>query len=144
MSATGYSPRKARRNILVLLPLLAFLALATLFFFRLGAGDPSHLRAGLLSIWVSVWNSLARLSSPMPMPPSVTRISRNSVNSLSANAKVRRGQVPSIVPTALRGTYRARSVTRPPGSLNFTAFETRLTTICLVLCTSRSVVLRSP
>ena len=48
MSATGDSPRKARRNILVLLPLLAFLALATLFFFRLGAGDPSHLPSALI------------------------------------------------------------------------------------------------
>ena len=48
MSATGDSPRKARPNILVLLPLLAFLALATLFFFRLGAGDPSHLPSALI------------------------------------------------------------------------------------------------
>ena len=48
MSATGDSPRKARLNILVLLPLLAFLALATLFFFRLGAGDPSHLPSALI------------------------------------------------------------------------------------------------
>jgi len=48
MSATGDSPGKARRNILVLLPLVAFLALATLFFFRLGAGDPSHLPSALI------------------------------------------------------------------------------------------------
>ena len=48
MSATGDSPRKARLNSLVLLPLLAFLALATLFFFRLGAGDPSHLPSALI------------------------------------------------------------------------------------------------
>jgi cytochrome c biogenesis protein CcmG/thiol:disulfide interchange protein DsbE len=48
MSATGDSPRKARLNILVLLPLVAFLALATLFFFRLGAGDPSHLPSALI------------------------------------------------------------------------------------------------
>jgi cytochrome c biogenesis protein CcmG/thiol:disulfide interchange protein DsbE len=37
-----------RRNILMLLPLLAFLALAALFFYRLGAGDPSHLPSALI------------------------------------------------------------------------------------------------
>jgi cytochrome c biogenesis protein CcmG/thiol:disulfide interchange protein DsbE len=37
-----------RRNILVLLPLFAFLALAALFFYRLGAGDPSHLPSALI------------------------------------------------------------------------------------------------
>jgi cytochrome c biogenesis protein CcmG/thiol:disulfide interchange protein DsbE len=39
---------KLRRNILVLLPLLAFLALAALFLVRLGAGDPSHLPSALI------------------------------------------------------------------------------------------------
>ena len=48
MSATGDSPGTKQRNLLVLLPLLAFLALATLFFFRLGAGDPSHLPSALI------------------------------------------------------------------------------------------------
>jgi cytochrome c biogenesis protein CcmG/thiol:disulfide interchange protein DsbE len=37
-----------RRNFVVLLPLLAFLALAALFFFRLGAGDPSHIPSALI------------------------------------------------------------------------------------------------
>ncbi len=37
-----------RRNIIVLLPLLAFLALAALFLYRLGAGDPSHLPSALI------------------------------------------------------------------------------------------------
>jgi cytochrome c biogenesis protein CcmG/thiol:disulfide interchange protein DsbE len=35
-------------KILVLLPLVAFLALAALFFFRLGAGDPSQLPSALI------------------------------------------------------------------------------------------------
>jgi cytochrome c biogenesis protein CcmG/thiol:disulfide interchange protein DsbE len=37
-----------RRRILVLVPLLAFLALAALFFYRLGAGDPSRLPSALI------------------------------------------------------------------------------------------------
>jgi cytochrome c biogenesis protein CcmG, thiol:disulfide interchange protein DsbE len=37
-----------RRNILVLLPLLAFLALAALFFVRLGAGDASRIPSALI------------------------------------------------------------------------------------------------
>ena len=43
---TGAS--KTRRNILVLLPLVAFLALAALFLVRLGAGDPSRLPSALI------------------------------------------------------------------------------------------------
>src|SRR5664279_4890089 len=39
---------KTRRNILVLLPLLAFLALAALFLYRLGAGDASRLPSALI------------------------------------------------------------------------------------------------
>ena len=37
-----------RRNILLLLPLLAFLALAALFLYRLGTGDPSKLPSALI------------------------------------------------------------------------------------------------
>ncbi|HKS86610.1 MAG TPA: DsbE family thiol:disulfide interchange protein [Pseudolabrys sp.] len=37
-----------RRNILVLLPLFVFLALAALFFFRLGDGDPSRIPSALI------------------------------------------------------------------------------------------------
>ena len=37
-----------RRNILVLLPLIAFLGLAALFLYRLGAGDPSRLPSALI------------------------------------------------------------------------------------------------
>ena len=37
-----------RRRFIVLLPLLFFLALAALFFFRLGAGDPSHIPSALI------------------------------------------------------------------------------------------------
>ena len=37
-----------RRRMLVLLPLLAFLALAALFMFRLGAGDPSRIPSALI------------------------------------------------------------------------------------------------
>ena len=37
-----------RRRMIVLAPLLAFLALAALFMFRLGAGDPSHIPSALI------------------------------------------------------------------------------------------------
>ncbi len=47
-TASDESTGPKRRNILVLLPLLAFLALAALFFYRLGAGDPSHLPSALI------------------------------------------------------------------------------------------------
>src|SRR5664279_5513682 len=48
MSEPAHTPRKTQRNILVLLPLLAFLALAALFFVRLGAGDASHIPSALI------------------------------------------------------------------------------------------------
>jgi cytochrome c biogenesis protein CcmG/thiol:disulfide interchange protein DsbE len=49
MSAnSGDNPRSKQRNILVLLPLVAFLALAALFFVRLGSGDPSQLPSALI------------------------------------------------------------------------------------------------
>jgi cytochrome c biogenesis protein CcmG/thiol:disulfide interchange protein DsbE len=49
MSATpSESAGTKRRNILVLLPLVVFLALAGLFLFRLGSGDPSKLPSALI------------------------------------------------------------------------------------------------
>ena len=39
---------RGRRSILVLLPLATFLALAALFFFRLGTSDPSRLPSALI------------------------------------------------------------------------------------------------
>ena len=47
-SASSESAGKKRRNILVLLPLIAFLALAALFLVRLWSGDPSHLPSALI------------------------------------------------------------------------------------------------
>jgi cytochrome c biogenesis protein CcmG, thiol:disulfide interchange protein DsbE len=42
-------PEKTRRsNIFVFLPLIVFIALAALFFYRLGAGDPSHIPSALI------------------------------------------------------------------------------------------------
>jgi cytochrome c biogenesis protein CcmG, thiol:disulfide interchange protein DsbE len=42
------TPAKKRRNLLVLLPLVVFLALAALFFYRLGGGDPSLIPSALI------------------------------------------------------------------------------------------------
>jgi cytochrome c biogenesis protein CcmG, thiol:disulfide interchange protein DsbE len=49
MSTTSSEPSgNTRRNILVLLPLIVFLALAALFLVRLGAGDPGRLPSALI------------------------------------------------------------------------------------------------
>jgi cytochrome c biogenesis protein CcmG/thiol:disulfide interchange protein DsbE len=48
MSATVPDEKPARRRLLVLLPLVVFLALAALFFLRLGAGDPSRIPSALI------------------------------------------------------------------------------------------------
>lgn len=47
-TATSESPDRKRRNVLVLLPLVVFLALAALFLIRLWSGDPSRLPSALI------------------------------------------------------------------------------------------------
>jgi cytochrome c biogenesis protein CcmG, thiol:disulfide interchange protein DsbE len=47
-TASREDPGKKPRNILVLLPLIVFLALAALFFYRLGIGDPSRIPSALI------------------------------------------------------------------------------------------------
>jgi cytochrome c biogenesis protein CcmG/thiol:disulfide interchange protein DsbE len=47
MSAQAEGP-PVRRRLIVLLPLVLFLGLAGLFFFRLGAGDPSRIPSALI------------------------------------------------------------------------------------------------
>jgi len=48
MSATASREKPTRRRLLVLLPLVIFLGLAALFFFRLGSGDPSRIPSALI------------------------------------------------------------------------------------------------
>ena len=48
MSAAVSERETQRRRLFVLLPLLLFLALAALFFFRLGSGDPSRIPSALI------------------------------------------------------------------------------------------------
>jgi cytochrome c biogenesis protein CcmG/thiol:disulfide interchange protein DsbE len=48
MSTPADSAPTARRRLIVLLPLAVFLALAGLFLFRLGAGDPGRLPSALI------------------------------------------------------------------------------------------------
>jgi cytochrome c biogenesis protein CcmG/thiol:disulfide interchange protein DsbE len=48
MSIATQPPDGRRRNILVLAPLVVFAALAALFFFRLGSGDPSRIPSALI------------------------------------------------------------------------------------------------
>ncbi len=49
MTAASHEPKPVRsRRLAVLIPLLVFLALAALFFFRLGSGDPSKIPSALI------------------------------------------------------------------------------------------------
>jgi cytochrome c biogenesis protein CcmG/thiol:disulfide interchange protein DsbE len=48
MTAASQNRPPGRRRIIVLLPLALFLALAVLFLYRLGAGDPSRLPSALI------------------------------------------------------------------------------------------------
>jgi cytochrome c biogenesis protein CcmG/thiol:disulfide interchange protein DsbE len=48
MSVDAHEAAPARRRLLVLLPLIIFLALAALFYFRLGSGDPSRIPSALI------------------------------------------------------------------------------------------------
>ena len=48
MRAAASEEKPPRRRLLVLLPLAIFLALAALFFFQLGSGDPSRIPSALI------------------------------------------------------------------------------------------------
>jgi cytochrome c biogenesis protein CcmG/thiol:disulfide interchange protein DsbE len=48
MTVVENPPAIRKRRLLVLLPLVVFLGLAALFFFRLGAGDPSRIPSALI------------------------------------------------------------------------------------------------
>src|SRR5215813_8162280 len=48
MSVDAHDAAPTRRRLLVLLPLIIFLALAALFYFRLGSGDPSRIPSALI------------------------------------------------------------------------------------------------
>jgi cytochrome c biogenesis protein CcmG, thiol:disulfide interchange protein DsbE len=47
-TVSNESSGKKQRNLLFLLPLIVFLALAALFFYRLGAGDPARIPSALI------------------------------------------------------------------------------------------------
>jgi cytochrome c biogenesis protein CcmG, thiol:disulfide interchange protein DsbE len=71
MSAAGEGATSKRSRILVLLPLIAFLALAALFLYRLGAGDPSRLPSALIGHPVPTFDlpaipGLERDGKPVP------------------------------------------------------------------------------
>ena len=72
MSAVVSEEKPKRRRLLVLVPLLIFLALAALFFFRLGAGDPARLPSALIgrpapqTSLAPVPGLLARDGKPLP------------------------------------------------------------------------------
>ena len=81
------NPPVRKRRLLVLLPLVAFLALAALFYFRLGAGDPSRIPSALIG-----------REAPATDLPAVAGLERN-------------GQpVPGITPADFKGTVTVLNV----------------------------------
>jgi cytochrome c biogenesis protein CcmG, thiol:disulfide interchange protein DsbE len=88
MTALEHPPAGVgRRRMLVLLPLVLFLALAALFFFRLGSGDPSRLPSVLIG----------REAPPTDLPP-VAGLERNGE------------PVPGIVPADFKGAVTVLNV----------------------------------
>jgi cytochrome c biogenesis protein CcmG/thiol:disulfide interchange protein DsbE len=70
-TASSEGPARRRRNVLVFLPLAVFAALAALFFYRLGTGDPSRLPSALIGRPIPVTDlpplpGLERDGKPMP------------------------------------------------------------------------------
>ena len=59
MTSVSQSAGTRRRNLFVLLPLIAFLAMAALFLYRLGSGDPSRIPSALIG----------RQAPPTDLPP---------------------------------------------------------------------------
>jgi cytochrome c biogenesis protein CcmG, thiol:disulfide interchange protein DsbE len=87
MTVIDTPPAASRRRLLVLLPLVLFLALAALFFFRLGAGDPSRLPSVLIGH-----------EAPATELPAVAGLERN-------------GQpIPGIVPADFKGAVTVLNV----------------------------------
>ncbi len=72
MSTAVSEEKPRRRRLLVLLPLVVFLALTALFFYRLGSGDPSRLPSALIgraapnTNLAPVPGLLARDGKPLP------------------------------------------------------------------------------
>lgn len=71
MSVTPEQSARGKRNLLVMLPLVAFLALGGLFLYRLGAGDPSKLPSALIgrqapSIDLPALEGVTRDGKPVP------------------------------------------------------------------------------
>jgi cytochrome c biogenesis protein CcmG, thiol:disulfide interchange protein DsbE len=88
MTAVEHPPAGvARRRLLVVLPLVLFLALAALFFFRLGAGDPSRLPSVLIG-----------REAPVTELPPVAGLERNGE------------PVPGIVPADFKGAVTVLNV----------------------------------
>ncbi|MBR0779596.1 DsbE family thiol:disulfide interchange protein [Bradyrhizobium diazoefficiens] len=80
MSEQSTSATPQRRTFLMLLPLIAFMALALLFLFRLGSGDPSRIPSALIG----------RPAPQTTLPP---------LDGLQANG----AQVPGLDPAAFKG-----------------------------------------
>ena len=72
MSAAVSEEKPVRRRLLLLLPLMLFLALAALFLFRLGSGDPSRIPSALIghpapeTSMPPIPDLLARDGKPLP------------------------------------------------------------------------------
>src|SRR5947209_17757037 len=114
MSATVSEEKPTRRRLLVLLPLAVFLALAALFFFQLGSGDPSRIPSALIghpaprTDMPPVPGLLARDGKPLP------EIAAADVNDAVTLLNVwASGCIPSHDDAPLLNALAADSRTRP-------------------------------
>ena len=91
MSVPVSADRPMRRRLLLLLPLLLFLALAALFMFRLGSGDPSRIPSALIGHPAPETNMppvpglLARDGTPLP---GISAAEFNGAVTLASNATI--------------------------------------------------------
>lgn len=106
------SPRARRHTFLLLIPLAAFLALAALFFFRLGAGDPNRIPSALIgrpapATALPPLEGLVRDGKPVPgITPDLLRGEVTLVNVWASWCAPCREEAPLLEELAKDGRFR--------------------------------------
>jgi cytochrome c biogenesis protein CcmG/thiol:disulfide interchange protein DsbE len=106
------SPRSRRHTFLLLIPLAAFLALAALFFFRLGAGDPNRIPSALIgrpapATTLPPLEGLVRDGKPVPgITPDLLRGEVTLVNVWASWCAPCREEAPLLEELAKDGRFR--------------------------------------
>lgn len=105
-------PRSRRHTFLLLIPLAAFLALAALFFFRLGAGDPNRIPSALIgrpapATTLPPLEGLVRDGKPVPgITPDLLRGEVTLVNVWASWCAPCREEAPLLEELAKDGRFR--------------------------------------